>query len=316
MPLDIQNDPAMQSLLQELETSRKIVVNAKMKSYAIIASGAILIFIFPVIWGFIAGGLIAIFGIYINTSIDPKLTAYKKLFKQQVIGKILTGVNESMTINPEGGISETEFINSQLFSKKPDRYSTEDYISGVAGKTSFYYAEVNAEYVTESTDNKGRRTETWHEILRGVVFAADFNKNFQGVTLVRPKDFGSSVSKWFSQALPIFGSAQSKIVELENIEFNKKFITESSDQIEARYILTPSLMEKLLALNTRFGKTISLSFIRSKVYIALPLKDNYFEPPLYSSILDLSFIEKDISIIKFLYDIVEDLDLNTRIWGK
>ncbi|WP_379087143.1 DUF3137 domain-containing protein [Pedobacter sp. UC225_65] len=106
------------------------------------------------------------------------------------------------------------------------------------------------------------------------------------------------------------------MVQLENDSFNKKFVTYSTDQIEARYILTPSMMEKINALDERSAYTVSVSFVNSSLYIAFPLNKNYFEPPVFKTLLKPDLLDDDMSVLSFMYDIIQELDLNTRIWTK
>lgn len=320
MLADFRNDPAVQIVIQELEADRKVIVAARWKSFYIMGGGAAIILagiaFAPVIYVFIAGAVAIILGIVQYSKTINGFQRYKSAFKHKVIGTALRNLDESLVIDPLAGMRQGEFEHTQLFDTRVDRYSSEDQVSGTAGKTNFYFSEVHAEYKTETRDSKGRKQTTWHEIFKGIIFAADFNKNFRGVTIVRPKDIGSAIGSWIAKAVPILFSGKSQQVELENIEFSKTFITVSTDQIEARYILTPALMDKIHELNSRCNYTISLSFIDSHLYIAFPLNENYFEPPVYKSLLDPSCLERDISLIQFMYGIVKELDLNTRIWGK
>jgi hypothetical protein len=48
-------------------------------------------------------------------------------------------------------------------------------------------------------------------------------------------------------------------VKLESIDFENRFIVYSNDQVEARYILTPSFMERLVKLEKMMGDEISFS---------------------------------------------------------
>lgn len=321
MSSDFRDDPALQSILQDLELERKSILSSRIKAFTILGIALLIIVagtimgVMP-LWGYISAGLIAILGIVLLFKAQAPFNAYKDSFKLKVVAAALQSIDQSLIIEPELGLTEAEFIDSQLFTEEPDRYKSEDQVSGNAGKTNFYFSEVHAEYKTVTTDSKGRRQETWHDIVKGIIFTADFNKNFNGVTVIRPKDIGSTLGAWISKAVPVFFSKNSQLVELENLEFSKTFITHSTDQIEARYILTPAMMDKLCELNQRSSYTISLSFIESRVYIAFPLKDNYFEPPLFKSLLQPTCLEEDLQIIQFMYGIVQDLDLNTRIWGK
>lgn len=307
----------LQSVLANLEIQRKKVLAANTQGYGAIILGIVLIVTFAIMGLLVAGivtGLAAIiFGGVILFRISDTATDYKNRFKMEVIGALLSNVDQSLTIQPNSGIAEGEFRQSQLFTTDPDRYSTEDLISGTIGKTSIYFAEVHAEYKTE-TQGKNGRQEHWHDILKGIVFVADFNKYFNGITVIRPKDFGAGIGAWFAKNIYSFGDKN--IVELENEAFSKCFVTYSTDQIEARYILTPALMDRLCELNQRAAYAISVSFVNSNMYIAFPLAKNYFEAPLFKSLLHADALSDDLSVLHFMYAIVQELDLNTRIWTK
>ncbi len=102
---------------------------------------------------------------------------------------------------------------------------------------------------------------------------------------------------------------------MENVEFEKNFVVFSNDQVEARYILTPSLMEKILKLKTTFKVTPNLAFHGSHVYVAISMKD-MFEPALFGDVTGREQLQYFLTIVKQVAGIVEELDLNTRIWTK
>lgn len=317
MPSSFQINSAVESVLGELELQRKHISSTNYKGWGAILLGVICIIVITsfggVIAGLIGGGAIIIYGAVVLNKISAETANYKSRFKNDVIGSILRSVDPSLSIRPKDGISEAEFRSSQLFSNNPDRYFTEDLIAGKIDKTSFYFAEVHAEYKTETQTKNGRQTH-WHNIIKGIIFVGDFNKHFNGVTIIRPKDFGSSLGAWFSKNVYSFGDKN--VIELENDTFSKNFIVYSNDQIEARYILTPSLMERIGALNQRSSQTVSLSFVAANMYIAFPLANNYFEPPIFTTLLKQNILENDLAVLSFMYDIVHELDLNTRIWTK
>lgn len=310
-------NPAVESVLADLEIQRKEIVSSKLKGWGAIVLGIIALIVVSstgqMLIALILGAAAIIPGIVIVYRLGEKIGLYKNRFKNEVIGAALSSVDPSLIIDPYKGILEAEFRFSQLFSTNPDRYHTEDLVSGKAGKTSFYFAEVHAEYKTETQTKSGRQVQ-WHDILKGIVFSADFNKNFNGVTVVRPKDLGASIGAWFSKN--VFSIGDKNVVQLENDSFNKKFVTYSTDQIEARYILTPSMMEKINALDERSAYTVSVSFVNSSLYIAFPLNKNYFEPPVFKTLLKPDLLDDDMSVLSFMYDIIQELDLNTRIWTK
>lgn len=170
-------------------------------------------------------------------------------------------------------------------------------------KTSFICSEIIAEEKRVTTDSKGRRQEHWIDIFRGFFFIADFNKNFQGQTVV----FRNS---WFKLNL---GKQR---VKLENPNFEKQFDVFSTDQVEARYILTPNLMERLLELDSRFPGKITVSFRDSSVIIAIPDQTNHFETNIWECQLNTDKLKREFGTLVNLFQIIHDLNLNLRIWTK
>ncbi|QIL39579.1 DUF3137 domain-containing protein [Pedobacter sp. HDW13] len=317
MQFGIEGNVALQQVLATMDLERKKIASTQIKGYIFILLG-IAIAVICFILGFpipaVIGGLIPfIYGAVLHYKIGDDLRAYKNAYKRDVIGAALKFLDESLALQPGAGIDASEFVYTQLFTQKPDRYNTEDLVTGSAGKTRFYFAEVHAEYKTVTQTKNGTRTE-WHDIFRGIIFAADFNKNFNGITIVRPKGFANALGAWFSKNIFSFGD--SDVVKLENPDFDKTFVTYGSDQVEARYILTPAMMDRILTLNRESKYEITLSFIESRMYIAFPLNRNYFEPPVFKSLINAETLNDDITAVKFMYDIVQELDLNTRIWGK
>ena len=124
-------------------------------------------------------GLIVLFSCIQSKS--GELCAY---YKENIISSIISYLCQEASYRPESGIAESVFMNSQLFNTSPDRYRSEDLICGKIDKTSFICSEIIAEEKRVTTDSKGRRQEHWTDIFRGFFFIADFNKNFQGQTVV------------------------------------------------------------------------------------------------------------------------------------
>lgn len=240
----------------------------------------------------------------------PLLTLYYGFFPKvcddpTIIQGLLSGINPSLRYNPVGHISKNEFVSSEIFTKKISRYKGCNLITGKIGSTDMRFSMVHAEEKCkrETTDSKGRkRTETYYvTFFEGVLFSADFNKNITGLTAVR-----SHVGTGFF--------SKSK-VKLEDPRFNKFFSVESSDQIEARYILTPSLIERLIEIRNKFG-AIDLSFTGERVVLALPMRYGLFDLKTRSSDAIQSQAEILRARLKLIVGLVHDLDLNTRIWAK
>lgn len=250
------------------------------------------------------------------------LRRYRALFKNEVMQRLVRLAGYDLTYTPDAGISETEFRASRIYQRGIDRYNCEDLLEGTFGATRFRLSEVHAEYKETTTDSKGHTQTTWHTIFKGIFFGADFNKDFSGITLVLPDTFqgflggfGQTLQNWGGR----LGGRPGELVTLEDVEFEKLFVVYSTDQIEARYLLSTSLMQRLVAFRQRMRQPVALSFISSYLYIAIPSGKNHFEPPSLwrgSALMTFEDLQEYLADLNLARDIVEDLNLNLRIWTK
>jgi hypothetical protein len=243
-------------------------------------------------------------------------TDYQRNFKATVIAPLVRFMNEGLAYRPESFLPESVFSGSRMFSQQPDRYSGDDLVGGTVGQTAIAFSEVHAEYKTTHRDSKGHTTTEWHTIFKGLLFTADFNKDFHHVTVVLP-DVAEKLLGRFGQALQgMTFLSDLKLVKLEDPDFEREFVVYSQDQIEARYILSPALMKRLYDFKLSTGKELCFSFVGSRVCVAIPYTEDLFEPKLFKTLLDFSAVEKYYSDLAFAIGIVDDLNLNTRIWSK
>jgi len=102
---------------------------------------------------------------------------------------------------------------------------------------------------------------------------------------------------------------------MEDPDFEETFITVSTDQVDARYVLSSSMVERFVNLNRRFPGMRAL-FNNERLVLVLPSQRNRFEPSLYRPADSSWQIDEFVRDIQDLFRIVEELDLNTRIWSK
>jgi len=240
--------------------------------------------------------------------------AYRQEFKQNVVKEIVQLINPQWNYQPDGRISETDYRMSDLFPSSYDRYRGDDLVSGVIERTDFKFSELHTEYKTTSTDGDGHTKTEWHTIFKGIFAHADFNKEIQGRTLVLPdtaeKLFGS-----FGKKLQKM-SGRGKLIKMENVEFEKQFVVYGSDQIESRYILTPSMMESMMNIKKKYKKPIYFSFKGSRVYVAMSFSQDLFEPRIFKSGVNFDDMRQMNEQFSVIQSIVQEMNLNTRIWTK
>ncbi len=236
---------------------------------------------------------------------------FKSEYKKIVIGKLMQFVSPDLSYTPNLFISKSKYDHSKIFLSNPDIYSGEDLVSGKIDKTQVEFCELHTQ--DRQTDSKGRTT--YVTIFKGVFFIADFNKHFNGQTYVL-SDFGERYLGFFGKLMQNISVGRPDVVRLENPDFEKLFVVYSSDPVEARYILSPSFMERLLEYRKKLNSSIQFSFIDSNIFMAVPMRKNLFEPSLRRTVMNFDDVKSYYEQIIFCTGIVDELNLNTRIWTK
>lgn len=260
----------------------------------------------------IAGAVSAILGFL---SFQTLTSGYRKGYKNEVVRAVVEAYQSDLNYEPESFVSESKFHGSKLFLQGIDRYKGEDYVSGKRGKTDFEFSELHAEYKTTTRNSKGRRSTQWHTIFKGVFFIADFHKDFRTHTVALP-DTAEKLFGFLGKKLQEMNFARGELIKLEDPDFEREFCVYGDDQIESRYILSPALMRRILSYRAKFGAQMHLAFLRSKVYVALSTDKNHFEPKVFKPVNDLSQVNAFRYDLDLIIDIIEDLNLNTRLWTK
>ena len=239
-----------------------------------------------------------------------KVSGYASLFKDQVIERLVEFIGDTLTYKKLGLISKYEYKTSALFPQKVDRYSGDDLVVGKVDGIDIRFSEVHSE--VKKKGNKGKTY--WLTIFRGLFFIADFNKNFKGKTVILP-DSSEKFLGSFSHFFQSF-SSRGELVKMDSPEFEKEFVVYSDDQIEARYILSHSLMNSILEYKKLVGKNISISFVGSNIYIAIGFKQKLFEPKIYKKVTSFDEVRFYFEVLSLTSDIVKHLNLDRKIWSK
>ena len=242
---------------------------------------------------------------------------YKAHFKAHVMGAVARYFDPSLKYSAGGSVSLSHFVGSGMFQTQPDRYSGEDFVSGTLGKTAVQFSEIHAEYKTVTYDSKGNRQETWVTIFRGLFFVGDFNKEIKGTTVVHPdvaERLLGRVGKMLQSLSTTFSDAE--LIKLEDPEFEKHFVVYGDDQVEARYILTPNLMRRILNFREVTGRGLHLSFTGQNVYVGVSSTRDMFEPRVFRTVFSRKLIKGYVADMAMAVGVVEELNLNRRIWTK
>ncbi len=305
--------------LLELEVLRKSVLKFILFTVLeIVPASAVLIYLYTqgiISDVFIIVGLIGVLigGLVFLVKAITFFRKYRDRFKNEVVTQIVHAIDPNWEYTYNQSIQLNEYLQSNLFETGVDRYKGDDLISGQIEKTDFRCSEFHTEYRTVTYTKNGGVQEHWHTIFKGMFFHADFNKNIKGETYIAP-DFAEKLFGKWGQKLQF--SSKGELVKLENPEFEKLFVVHATDQIEARYILTPVIMEALVNIQKQYNKQMHISFIGSRVYCAVSFTENLFEPNIFKSGANFEDMGLIYNLFMLNAIIIKELNLNVRIWTK
>jgi hypothetical protein len=254
-------------------------------------------------------GVIFLFFFYIIFSIIP---LYKESVKEIIFPKIFSFFGRHYCYNSKGGHMSVRSLEASGIIPYFDFEEKEDYIKGRYKGVGIRFFETKL--VRESINVFGfnslqeKQPTDPKTVFKGIFILLDMNKTFSGNTIIT-KD-GGIIKNWLNDK---FNGLEN--VQLEDRIFEKHFQVYSSDQVEARYILTTSFMERLIELaNLLKGSSIQCSFYKkNRILLMIPCNLNRFE---VSSIFYPATFKDDIQTIlsqmDLIFQIIDVLELNNK----
>lgn len=162
------------------------------------------------------------------------------------------------------GFTPIDFDTFRRYKLLPgyDRRNFEDLITGTRHGAEFYIYEGHLE--TESRDKDGN--STWTTVFRGQLFRIAYPKKFLGETVIA-RDSG--ILNKFGKPAKNFQQ-----VGIASPRFEKAFEAWSTDQVEARELLDPIVLERFLELENIFnGKRVRAAFGDQSFFLAVETGD-------------------------------------------
>lgn len=240
------------------------------------------------------------------------ISDYRDEFKAKIIKPLIEELDHTFRYIPDLHIGVENFKRSGLF-PNPDRFSGNDLVKGKIDGVDLTFSDFHAE--KEHRDSKGRRS--YSTLFKGLFIISDFHKNFSGKTVVLPDVAQSTFGDLIGSFLQSNNFSRSgDLVKMDSPEFEKEFVVYGSDQIEARYILTHTLMEKILHYKKHSGHPVYVSFRGRNIYMAIEYNKDLFEPSVFRSLLEYKIAMEYIKTLHLSIGIVEELKLNQKLWSK
>ena len=193
-----------------------------------------------------------------------------------------------------------------------DNSSFQDLWWGVVGTSPFTLHE--ACLTEQRGSGKNRRTVT---VFEGSIMALGFTRAFTGTTVIEPNGERRKFLIGGEKETATIGGIELGRVDLVDPRFEERFTVWSNDQVEARYLLHPVMMERLIALETSLhGKRIRCAFENGDLLVAVE-GGNLFEPgDLFKPLVDPSrarrIVDEIASVVKVMDQVLTAQNMRPR----
>ena len=142
--------------------------------------------------------------------------------------------------------------------------------------------------------------------FRGVFIEFDMNKNFEGHTFVLERAKTSNCIK--------FDHSKFEEVKLEDPEFMEKYKIYTTNQVEARYVLTTAFIERFKNMKVAFrAKYIRAAFKDGKITIAIDAGRDLFQMANLNTDTDSNTFVEIFNEILSIRELINALKLNEKI---
>jgi hypothetical protein len=222
---------------------------------------------------------------------------YKSSIKETIFPKIFSFFGPDFHYSPKPMITAESLERSGIL---PD-YDKAILEDGIQGSYQNVALDIMSAHLKEKR-NRSQKT-----VFKGIFVCLSMNKWFAGQTIVK-KDAGLLMN-WTLKP-----KERMEKVTLEDPLFEQQFEVFSTDQIEARYLLTTSFMERLRTLSDLFGRVdLQASFYDQNLLIMIPLRKQYFDT---GSIFEPATFTQEIQLIlnemNVIFKIIDELKLNEK----
>ena len=236
--------------------------------------------------------------LFVNHWVNKPARDYIAHYKSSVL-PILVKLYGDFTYAPK---SEFDPELDSRFKVVPrfERWSSEDAIKGKLDDIGFEFCELHLKVKTKDS------TRT---VFKGGMISLTMPFEF-GAHVIMHKDKGA-LGNLFAR-----GALSHQTVALENPNFEARYEVRANDQQLARYILSPAMMERLIALDDLFrenvqGSGLMCEFVGNTALLMLPYSGNLMEPTdIHTSAYELEKLPLIAQEIALLSGVVEQLKLD------
>lgn len=286
-----------EQLEAEFKSLRSKARLAKILTYS---SGAAMILMFIV--GMIPLALILlVVALVSGYQLSKNSSTLKKLLSEHVVNGVLREVFDDVDYNPFGKV-ESVGSAGMLFPFSVEKVLGSDHIKASYKGLKIELSDIELYHVEDCYDSENDRWEEREQkVFQGQWLVCDFGKKLSGaVHLTENKKRLRKQHK-------------NDKVEMENPVFNNRFLVTAEDAQEAYYVLTPHMMEYILAMADKSGGEVYMAFLREgKLHIAVQTGRDFFELGKSEANID-KLRQKFLNELHWFTDIIDELRVENSL---
>lgn len=229
-----------------------------------------------------------------------------KRIKGGINGAIAKAIGMDYAVDCEPG---STFARAEQFDMVPghDNSSFHDLWWGLVAGQPFTMHE--ARLTEQRGAGKSRRTVT---VFEGQILSIGFNRRFHSTTLIEADGARRKFLVGAEKEVCTIGGIELARVDITHPGFEERFTVWSNDQVEARYIVHPEYVERLLAVESAFaGEDIRALFHQGDLLITLKTGD-LFESGTLDAGRDRAMVDQVIAQYGALADLATTLNERAR----
>lgn len=304
----------MGDFMKEKQTANGTALGAELRRYRIkatvarlIAYGAAAVALLLFLRGQILAAVICLLLAIVGACrLSTHTEALKKSLSDNVVAGVLKEAFGNVEYNPFGHLpDETVSGAGMVFPFSFERIRGSDHVKAEYRGLHVELSDIELYHRTESYNSE---RDTWEE---------SEEKVFKGQWLVC--DFGRALSgevHLSENTKPLRKMHRDDRIEMENPAFNDRFFVTAADAQEAYYVLTPHMMEYILAAAGKSGGEVYMSFLRGgRLHVAVNTGKDFFE--LGAGSADVEALRRKFSDeLHWFTDIIDTLRLDDHLYSK
>lgn len=224
--------------------------------------------------------------------------AFRSIVKSNIVTELLQSSFDEVTYHPKAYVNISR-INQTEMIRRPDRFNGEDLITGKYKEVSFEVSDIDLKQRVETRDSKGNVHVSYQTYFKGRWYIFRFERRFTEILKIGE---GSSFH---------MGRRNLVKIDTESIEFNKKFQIFATSQEFGFYLITSSMLEKLMQLEKMHRGSIHYCFMNNELHVGVNDNKDYMELSIKKPINEET-IKSFMSDIDMIPAIINELRLDSQ----